>query len=109
MIFGKFWLHVSPEEQLARFEKRANDPLKHYKLTDEDWRNREKRPAYTEAIEEMFARTDTKTAPWTLVEGDSKKYARVKVVESVIETIEKGMRRHGLQPPAPPSPLPHGG
>jgi len=101
-IFAKFWLHVTPEEQLARFEKRAGDPLKAYKLTDEDWRNREKREPYEEAVEEMLARTDQgPRAPWILVEGDSKKWARVKVVESAVAVIEDGMRRWGLEPPAP--------
>ena len=94
-IFAKFWLHVSAEEQLARFERRQNDPLKSWKLTDEDWRNREKRPQYVEAIEEMLARTDIPEAPWILVEGESKRFARVKVMESVIEQIERGAPRAG--------------
>ncbi len=88
MIMIKFWLHVSEKEQLKRFEARAKDPLKSWKLTDEDWRNREKRAAYEDALEEMFDRTSTGYAPWTLVEGDSKRYARVKVVETVCERIE---------------------
>ncbi|HEX8104798.1 MAG TPA: UDP-galactose-lipid carrier transferase [Solirubrobacteraceae bacterium] len=88
MILIKFWLHVSEDEQLKRFNARAKDPLKSWKLTDEDWRNREKRGAYEEAVEEMFERTSTSWAPWTLVEGDSKRYARVKVIETVCERIE---------------------
>ena len=98
MVFAKFWLHVSDEEQLKRFRKRERDPLKSYKLTDEDWRNRARRDDYVEAIEEMVARTDTEWAPWTLVEGDSKKWARVKVLETTIAAIEDGMRRHGFEP-----------
>jgi AMP-polyphosphate phosphotransferase len=100
-ILVKLWLHVSPQEQLARFEARANDPLKSWKLTDEDWRNRKKRRAYVRAIEDMLAETDRENAPWTLVEADSKRYARVKVIESVIAATEHGMRRHGMQPPDP--------
>jgi AMP-polyphosphate phosphotransferase len=100
MILVKLWLHISPEEQLKRFERRKGDPLKSWKLTEEDWRNREKRGAYEDAVEDMVARTDQPNAPWTLVEGDSKRYARVKVIESVIERIEEGMRAWGMEPPA---------
>ncbi|WCB96913.1 Polyphosphate:AMP phosphotransferase [Baekduia alba] len=103
-IFVKFWLHISPEEQLARFERRQRDPLKTYKITDEDWRNREKRPQYAEAVEEMLARTDTLEAPWTLVEGDSKRFARVKVMESVIEQVERGCAARGFELPQPLEP-----
>src|SRR3712207_9351144 len=78
MILVKFWMHISSKEQQKRFERRAKDPLKNWKLTDEDWRNREKHDLYTAAVEEMLERTDTEWAPWTLVEGDSKRYARVK-------------------------------
>ena len=79
MILVKFWMHISDEEQLKRFERRKKDPLKQWKLTDEDWRNREKRPEYTEAIEDMLARTDQAPhAPWHLIEADSKRYARVR-------------------------------
>jgi polyphosphate kinase 2 (PPK2 family) len=100
-ILVKFWLHVSSAEQKKRFEARAHDPLKSWKLTDEDWRNRSKRRAYTRAIEDMLDETDRKYAPWTLVEADSKRYARVKVIETVIAAIEDGMRRHGITPPKP--------
>ena len=99
MVLLKFWLHVSGREQLKRFEARANDPLKNWKLTDEDWRNRGKRRAYVRAIEDMVAETDREDAPWTLVEADSKRYARVKVIETVIAAAEAGMRRHGITPP----------
>src|SRR4051794_21703125 len=102
MVFAKFWLHVSDEEQLKRFRKREHDPLKSYKLTDEDWRNRARRDDYVAAIEEMVKRTDTEWAPWTLVEGDSKRWARVKVLETTIEIIEQGMRRNGFEPPKEP-------
>ncbi len=98
-VLVKLWLHLSVEEQLKRFEARAEDPLKAFKLTDDDWRNRGKRPAYTEAIEEMLERTGTEWAPWHLVEGDSKRFARVKVIETVIAATEEGLRRHGRRSP----------
>jgi polyphosphate kinase 2 (PPK2 family) len=98
-VLVKFWFHVSDEEQLRRFEKRQDDPLKGWKLTDEDWRNREKRLRYAEAIEDMLARTEHPQAPWQLVEGDSKRYARVKVIETVNAEIERGMRERGFPVP----------
>jgi polyphosphate kinase 2 (PPK2 family) len=98
-ILIKFWLHLSSAEQLRRFERRERDPLKTWKLTDEDWRNRKRRKAYAAAVEEMLERTDTEWAPWYLVEGDSKRWARVKVIETVIDAIEAGMRHHGFDPP----------
>ena len=104
-ILVKFWMHLSEEEQLARFERRQQDPLKQWKLTDEDWRNREKRADYEAAVEEMLERTDTPGAPWSLVEADSKRWARVKVVETVIRAIEDGLRDRGLEVPAPPAEL----
>jgi polyphosphate kinase 2 (PPK2 family) len=101
MILVKLWMHISHEQQLERFEKRQKDPLKQWKLTDDDWRNREQRPAYEEAIEEMLQRTSHEAAPWHLVEGDSKRWARVKVLETVIAEIESGMRERGFAPPDP--------
>jgi polyphosphate kinase 2 (PPK2 family) len=101
MLFVKFWMEVSADEQLRRFEKRRDDPLKSYKLTDEDWRNFEKRPAYEEAVDEMLDRNDTDWAPWIVVEGDDKKWARVKVMEKAIEVIENGLRGAGFAPPEP--------
>ena len=96
----KFWLHISEDEQLKRFEARRDDPLKNWKLTPDDWENRRKRPQYLEAIEEMLKRTDHDAAPWTPVEAESKRYARVRVMEVVIERIEAGMRAAGVEPPA---------
>ena len=87
-ILVKFWVHISDEEQLRRFEARKDDPLKSWKLTDEDWRNREKRAAYTDAVEDMLDRTSTTQAPWHLIEGDSKRFARLRVVETVNQAIE---------------------
>jgi AMP-polyphosphate phosphotransferase len=100
MVLIKFFMHISEEEQLERFEKRRDDPVKAWKLTEEDWHNRTKRPEYLEAVEDMVERTDHEVAPWHLVEAESKKYARVKVVETVISRIEQGMRDAGIEPPA---------
>jgi AMP-polyphosphate phosphotransferase len=99
MIIIKFWLHLSADEQLERFRKRERDPLRRWKLTDEDWRNREKRPAYEEAVEAMLERTDHDLGPWHLVEAESKRHARVKVIETVIADVERGMRERGFEPP----------
>jgi AMP-polyphosphate phosphotransferase len=101
-VLVKFWLHVSDDEQLHRFQKREKNPLKSWKMTEEDWRNRETRPQYVEAIEDMLVRTEHAHAPWHLVEGDDKRYARVKVVETVIAEVERGMRERGF--PVPPAP-----
>ena len=99
MIIVKFWLELSAEKQLERFEARREDPLKAWKLTDEDWRNRGRRPHYELAVEEMLARTDHEAAPWELVSAESKRYARVQVIETVCSRIEAGMRARGLEPP----------
>ena len=101
MILLKFWMHISEEEQLRRFKRREREPLKTWKLTAEDWRNREKRAAYEQAIEDMLERTDHPLARWHLIEADSKRYARVRVVETAIAEIERGMRDRGFEPPEP--------
>jgi polyphosphate kinase 2 (PPK2 family) len=103
MILIKFWLHISEDEQLHRFERRRADPLKRWKLTDEDWRNRDKRKDYEQAVEDMLERTDHPHARWHLVEADSKRWARVKVLETAIAAIETGMRARGFEPPASPA------
>jgi AMP-polyphosphate phosphotransferase len=100
-IIIKLWMHISSEEQLERFEKRRDDPLKSWKLTDEDWVNREKRPAYEEAVEQMLDETDVPEAPWTVIPGESKRYGRVAVVETVIGRIEEGLAAQGMQVPDP--------
>jgi AMP-polyphosphate phosphotransferase len=99
MILVKFWLHISDQEQLERFEARRTDPLKSWKLTDDDWRNREKRAPYADAVEEMLARTDHPAAPWRLIAAESKRWARVAVAESTVGAIEEGMKEKGLRPP----------
>jgi polyphosphate kinase 2 (PPK2 family) len=88
-ILFKFWVHVSKEEQLRRFESRSHDKLRSWKLTDEDWRNREKWELYEEAVNEMLLKTSTLSAPWTVVEGDSKPYARVKVLTTIVEKLSQ--------------------
>jgi len=101
-IIIKFWMHISSTEQLARFKRRAKDPLKSWKLTDEDFRNRKKRRAYEAAVEDMLERTSSEHAPWHLVEGDDKRYARVRVLDAVIADLERGMRERGFEPLPPP-------
>jgi AMP-polyphosphate phosphotransferase len=85
----KFWLEISKDEQLKRFQQRASDPLKIYKITEEDWRNREKWDLYNEAIDEMLARTSTAVAPWTVIESNDKWFARVKALKTVIGAAQK--------------------
>ncbi|MBV9106681.1 MAG: polyphosphate:AMP phosphotransferase [Verrucomicrobia bacterium] len=85
----KFWLHIDPEEQLRRFREREGMPHKQWKITEEDWRNREKIEQYREAVEEMLHRTSTPFAPWTIVESNCKRYARVKVLETVCQALRK--------------------
>jgi polyphosphate kinase 2 (PPK2 family) len=101
MIIVKLFLHISPEEQLERFERRREDPLKTWKLTDEDWRNREKRAAYEAALEDMFERTGTERAPWRIVPAESKRYARVRVMQEVIAAIEESCAQQDFPLPAP--------
>ncbi len=104
-ILVKFWMHVSAEEQLRRFESRKTDPYKAWKLTDEDWRNREKRGAYEAAVEEMLERTDTAVAPWHVVAAEDKRWARVFVVRTVCEAIEAALQARGIDAD-PPLPVP---
>ncbi len=91
IVMFKFWLHITPEEQLARFKAREEIPYKRWKLTDEDWRNREKWELYEEAVSDMVERTSTAYAPWTLVEGNDKRFARVKVLQTVCERLEAAL------------------
>ena len=86
---AKFWLQIDKDEQLRRFTDRQNDPMKQWKITDEDWRNRDKWDAYEEAVNEMLVRTDTSFAPWTVVEGNNKYYARLKVLKTIVDLFEK--------------------
>lgn len=88
-ILTKFWLHIDKEEQLRRFEARQNNPDKQWKITQEDWRNREKWDSYKEAVDEMLFRTSTTYAPWTVVESNCKYYARIKTLETIITKAQK--------------------
>ena len=85
----KFWIHIDQDTQLARFNDRQNTPEKAWKLTEEDWRNREKWPQYEEAVDEMLQKTSTKNAPWFIIESNDKKYARIKALKIVIDALEK--------------------
>jgi polyphosphate kinase 2 (PPK2 family) len=91
MVLVKFWMHLSPDEQLKRFRSRAGDELRRWKLTDEDWRNRDKRASYEEAVDEMLARTDQSRAPWVVIPGDHKPTARALAVERVCEAVEAAL------------------
>ena len=99
VILVKFWLHISDDEQLAASKAAQADPLKRWKLTDEDWRNRAKNRAYDDAAEDVFARTDHQLAPWDVIAAEQKRFARVAVVERLNERIEAGMRRLGAEVP----------
>lgn len=101
VILVKFWLHISDDEQLRRFRRREAEPLKRWKLTDEDWRNRDKNRLYDVAAEEMFERTDHDLAPWDLIPAEQKRYGRVAVIERLITRIEEGMVRAGVRVPEP--------
>jgi len=92
IVLLKFWLHIDQDEQLKRFEMRTNTPEKSWKITDEDWRNREKWNKYLEAVNEMLFRTSTEYAPWTIVEAVDKLYARIKVIETARERLESAIK-----------------
>ncbi|WP_347057557.1 UDP-galactose-lipid carrier transferase [Blastococcus sp. HT6-30] len=100
-VLVKFWMHVSPEEQLHRFESRRANPYKAWKLTDEDWRNREKRGEYEAAVEEMLERTSTPVAPWHVIPAEDKRWARVAVVRTVCEAVEAALHARGIDPDPP--------
>jgi polyphosphate kinase 2 (PPK2 family) len=100
MVIVKFWLEVSEDEQLRRFRSRERDPLKRWKLTGEDWRNLSHRADYETALAEMLAETDHAYAPWHVVAAESKPYARVRVLEIVIDAVEKALRSVGEDPVA---------
>lgn len=94
IVMCKFWLHITSEEQLSRFKVRETIDYKKWKLTDEDWRNREQWDAYESAVNDMVERTSTKSAPWTLVEANSKNLARVKVIRTVCDALELALAKN---------------
>lgn len=98
-IILKFWIHISPEEQLNRFNARSIDPLKSWKLTDEDWRNREKWDEYWQATNDMLLKTSTLDAPWHIIPGNSKYYARVEVLKILVETLTTALDYNPFEQP----------
>ena len=92
-ILLKFWVDITPEEQLRRFEARQADPNKIWKITDEDWRNRDKYPQYKQAVDDMFRLTSTTFAPWIVLESDDKRYARVQALRAINEALENRMHK----------------
>jgi AMP-polyphosphate phosphotransferase len=97
-VVAKFWIHISREEQLRRFEERKAIGYKAWKLTEEDWRNREKWGAYEEAVEQMLVKTSTTTAPWTLIEGNDKYWARTKVLAKLVKILSTEMGHEPADP-----------
>lgn len=92
-VILKFWLHISNEEQLRRFKEREKTSYKNWKITEEDWRNREKWDLYKDALEDMITMTSTDSAEWSVIPGNSKRYARLKVMEIIIEKLEKALKK----------------
>ena len=90
----KFWIHIDQETQLARFNERQNTPEKQWKITDEDWRNREKWADYEIAVNEMLSKTSTEYAPWFIIESNDKKYARIRTLTIIVEALEKAIEEH---------------
>ena len=93
-VLLKFWIHIDQDTQLARFTDRQNTPEKQWKITEEDWRNREKWPQYEVAVDEMLQKTSTKNAPWFIIESNDKKYARIKTLRIVVSELEKACEKH---------------
>lgn len=91
-VLVKFWLHIDPQTQLTRFTDRETTPEKQWKITPDDWRNREKWPQYAAAVDEMLQKTNTAAAPWTVVEANNKQFARLKVLHTVIQAIEARLK-----------------
>ena len=92
-ILLKFWVDITPEEQMRRFEARQADPFKRWKITEEDWRNYGKYPQYKQAVDDMFRLTSTTFAPWIVLESDSKHYARIQALRVINEALEKRLHR----------------
>src|SRR4030095_5407253 len=91
IVLVKYWVHISEDEQLRRFKEREKARYKQWKLTDEDWRNRAKWPDYERAVNDMVEQTSTGLAPWTLVEGNDKYFARLKVLKTVCQSLERAL------------------
>ncbi|GIU75680.1 MAG: hypothetical protein KatS3mg004_2767 [Bryobacteraceae bacterium] len=97
-ILAKFWIHISRDEQLRRFRERQKTGYKAWKLTAEDWRNRAKWPAYEQAVEDMLLKTGTITAPWRLIEGNDKYFARVKILSTLVELLSEELNYEPADP-----------
>ena len=93
-VLLKFWIHIDSETQLARFTDRQNTPEKQWKITEEDWRNREKWPQYEEAVDEMLQKTSTENAPWFIIESNDKHYARIKALKIIVKALEYACENH---------------
>ena len=88
----KFWMQIDKDEQERRFTERQNTPDKQWKITEEDWRNRAKWDQYEVAVDEMLVKTSTTYAPWIIVEANDKLYARIKVLETVVDTLKERLK-----------------
>lgn len=93
----KFWIHIDQDTQLARFNDRQSTPEKQWKLTEEDWRNREKWPQYEEAVDEMLQKTSTENAPWYIIESNDKKYARIRTLKIIVKALERACEEQVLR------------
>jgi polyphosphate kinase 2 (PPK2 family) len=93
IIVMKFWMHIDKDEQLRRFTERQNTPEKQWKITDEDWRNREKWDLYESAVNEMIEKTSTVYAPWNIIEGNNKMYARIKTMNIIIDRLNEAIKK----------------
>ena len=91
-VIVKFWIHIDKDEQERRFKERMEAPAKQWKITDEDWRNREKWDQYEEVVNEMLKKTSTTFAPWHILESVDKKYARIKALKIIINELEKALK-----------------
>jgi AMP-polyphosphate phosphotransferase len=91
IVLVKFWVHIDKDEQFARFKAREETSFKQHKLTEEDWRNREKWDDYAHAVNDMVERTSTEFAPWNLIEGNDKRWARVRALQILCERLEKAL------------------
>jgi len=97
VVLAKFWLAITKDEQYRRFKQREKVAFKRFKITDEDWRNREKWDAYETAVCDMVDRTSTATTPWTLVEANNKYFARIKVLKTLCEAVEAALEGVGAK------------
>ena len=91
-IILKFWLQIDKDEQECRFKDRMETPQKQWKITDEDWRNREKWDQYRVAVDEMLIKTSTSYAPWIVVEANNKLYSRIKILETIADTLDAAVK-----------------